>query len=293
MKPLDVLEVVNAGATVFRRNLVPLLTLALLAYLPNIPIQMIVAKQTQDAQARGDPFGSFAGFMLSTAIAWLIQLTWSSVLLIAVYRAVADYLDGRPTDLAASISFAFTRLVPVVFTKILIGFLLFAVLAAGLVVIGIFFVIWFLIGWALVNPVMASENLFYFSALRRSWKLMFGYRPEPGGTPTYLRYIFLYLIYFLISVVLGMVAMAPQYIFMMRTMFQRDLSQMMNPPMALTLTSAVLQTAIFSLVTGFFACAVYIFYTDLKVRFEPSVPAEPVTPESPSPTTGPVPPPSF
>jgi hypothetical protein len=287
MKPLDVLEIVNAGATVFRRNLVALLTIALLAYLPNVPLTVIATHLSQQAQSEGNPFSVFTKSMLSAGIMWVIQLTWSSVLLVAMFRYVSDYLNGKSPDIMGAIGSSFERFFPVVFTKVLIGLIAGAVLVAGLFVIGIFFVLWFLIGWALVNPVMAAEGCYYLSALRRSWKLMFGYPTEPGGTPTYLRYISLYLTFVLISFVLGLVAGLPQLVFTLRSTFQKDISQMMNPPLAITLTGAILQTVVEAAVTGFFACAIFIFYTDLKVRFESPPAVEPTPAEPPEPTITP------
>ncbi|MHA2620858.1 MAG: hypothetical protein V2G42_05335 [bacterium JZ-2024 1] len=280
LQPMDVLEIVNAGTTIFRRNFVPLFGLSLLAFLPNIPLQVASAHLANQAQASNDLFAGFGHFLLTGVVGFIIGLTWSSLLLIAVYRVIADYLTGKPVDLAEAIAHAFGNFFPILLTKILIGVLLVVFFVGGLFVIGIFLVLWGLIGWALVNPVIAAEGIYYFHAMRRSWKLMFGYRSPPGSAPTYLRYLFLYILYVLIGAVLGFLAYLPQILFTMKGLFQGNSAGVAEVPFGLMLTTAVLQNLVSSVLLGFMACAVFVFYTDLRTRFE--APPEPAPQEVPA-----------
>lgn len=273
---MEISWVIQAGTACFRRNWIPILTLTLLAHLPFIPLRIITSQGLETGNATGISFTEIGHYFLISAVGFLISLAWTSVLLVAVYRLVSHDLGGRPPDMTEALSYAFGRFFPIVITKIIMGVLLGTALIAGLFFFGVFLMMWLLMGWALVNPIMAHEETYYFAAMRRSWKLMFGSPTPSGAAPAYRRYIFLYILYILIAFLLGIVSSLPRSVSAFGAIFAEPGLEELSPSRISIVISVLLWFGAKSVLMGLLVCVIFVFYSHLKARFEPP----PVTPET-------------
>ncbi|MEP6757581.1 MAG: hypothetical protein ABJB55_00130 [Actinomycetota bacterium] len=112
---------------------------------------------------------SFANSILLLLLTYLLSYVIQYLLTGALTRGAAGSLLGRPVDVKASYSYAFSRLVPLIGLAILVGL----VVAGGLILLiipGIIFAVFL----SMAVPAFIVERLGVTASMSRSWNLVKG-----------------------------------------------------------------------------------------------------------------------
>jgi hypothetical protein len=200
LRPLSVGEVLDASFKIVRQSFGTLAGCVLVVALPLNIINTLITSSTSDDAFNLDDTGSttgsnistgteLAGFLLTTTLA-LVLTTLAAA---ACFRAVSGvYLGERPT-VGGSLSFAASRVLPLIVLSFLYFFGLIpaylALLAPG---------VWLTVAWSVSFPALLSEGIGPIAALGRSFRLVKG-----RWWPTFGALLVMYLLVIVISGILG------------------------------------------------------------------------------------------
>jgi len=249
LRPLGVGEVLDASFKIVRQSFGTLAACVLVVALPLNILNTLIAASTRDDAFDIDNESTstvstgteLAGSLLTTTLG-LVLTTLAAA---ACFRAVSGvYLGERPT-VGASLSFAASRLLPV----IALSFLYFLGLVPAFIAL-IIPGVWLSVAWSLSFPALLSEGIGPIKALGRSFRLVKG-----RWWPTFGALLVMYLIVVVISGILGALFGA--------TLFAAT----DNEPVAAVLYTIV--NTLSSLITlPLFAAVLTVLYFDLRVRKE-------------------------
>ena len=250
LRPLSVGEVLDASFKVVRQGFGTLALCVVVVALPlNIVNTLIQASTSDNAFNLDDPTvtgdvstgTALAGGLLTT----VLSIVLNTIATAACFRAVSGFYLGEKPTVGESLSFAATRVGPLIWLSILYGF--------GLIIPFLLLIIpgiWLAVAWALSFPALLSEDARGSKALGRSFGLVKG-----RWWPTFGAILVMYLIVLVISAIVGALFGA---------LFVASLDS--------EATAAVLTTIIntlSSLITlPLFAAVLTILYYDLRVRKE-------------------------
>ena len=248
LRPLSVGEVLDASFKVVRQSFGTLVLCVLVVALPlNILTTLIQASTSDNAfnldTAPNDvSTGTAAAGSLLVA---LLSLVLTTIAAAACFRAVsATYLGEKPT-VGESLSFAASRLVPLIVLSILY--------VLGLIVPFLLLVIpgiWLSVAWSVSYPALMAEGLGPVAALGRSFRLVRG-----RWWPTFGALVVMYLIVLVISGILGVLLGAA------------FVASVDSEAVAAVLTTII--NTVSSLITlPLFSAVLTIIYYDLRVRKE-------------------------
>jgi uncharacterized membrane protein YeaQ/YmgE (transglycosylase-associated protein family) len=173
LRPLSVGEVLDASFKIVRQSFGVLAGCVLVVALPLNILDTLITASTVDHAFNVD---STAGSNLDTGTVWAgvivrfaLSVVLSALAAAACFRAVSGlYLGERPT-IGESLSFAASRLMPV----IALAFLYFLGLIPAFLLL-IIPGIWLSIAWTVSFPALLSEGLSPTAALGRSFQLVRG-----------------------------------------------------------------------------------------------------------------------
>jgi hypothetical protein len=256
MRPLNLGETLDASIKIVRSRWRTLATVMVVIALPIQVANIIIIKLTTDVYQIGTSFSSTADTATTYSdegayVAGQTAMIALSILgyllgIVACYRAVADTYLGRETSARASLRYAGNRLGATLWLTIVLvlgllaGFL--ALFLPG---------IWLYIAWAVVYPVMLVEGTGGVGALKRSFTLV-----QTRWWATAGRMVVTFILVGVVTVVAGVVFLAPTELFIDDTSFG-----------ALILEHTA--NLVVSLVTTPFVAAVTtLVYFDLRVRKE-------------------------
>ena len=248
LRPLSVGEVLDAAFKVVRQSFGTLALCVLVVALPLNILDTLIRASTSDNAFNLDvatndvSTGTAAAGQLLVA---LLSLVLTTIAAAACFRAVSStYLGEKPT-VGESLSFAASRVVPLIVLSILY--------VVGLIIPFILLIlpgIWLSVAWSVSYPALMAEGLGPVAALGRSFKLVRG-----RWWPTFGALLVMYLIVLVISGILGVLLGAA---------FVASLD---NEFAAAVLTTII--NTLSSLITlPLFAAVLTIIYYDLRVRNE-------------------------
>jgi hypothetical protein len=198
LRPLSVGEVLDASFKIVRQSFGTLAGCVLVVALPLNIINTLIAASTRDNAFNLDTTPTSSNVSTGTEIAGglltaTLALVLTTLAAAACFRAVSGvYLGERPT-VGESLSFAATRVVPVVLLSLLYFFALIPAFIA-LIIPGA----WLSVAWCLSFPALLSEGLGPVAALGRSYRLVKG-----RWWPTFGALLVMYLLVLVISGILG------------------------------------------------------------------------------------------
>ena len=249
LRPLSVGEVLDASFKVVRQSFGVLALCVLVVAVPLEIISTLVAASTSDnafnldsAPANDISTGTAAAGQLLIGILGLVLTTLATA---ACFRAVSStYLGEKPT-VGESLSFAASRLLPLIWLSILYSF--------GLIIPFLLLLlpgIWLAVAWSLSYPALLAEDVRGFKALGRSFRLVSG-----RWWATFGALVVMFLIVVVISAIVGVL-----------------LGAILVASLDNEFVAGVLTTLInigSSLITvPLFAAVLTIIYYDLRVRKE-------------------------
>jgi hypothetical protein len=248
LRPLSVGEVLDAAFKVVRQSFGTLALCVLVVALPLNILDTLIRASTSDNAFNLDvatndvSTGTAAAGQLLVA---LLSLVLTTIAAAACFRAVsATYLGEKPT-VGESLSFAASRVGPLIVLSILY--------VLGLIIPFILLIIpgiWLSVAWSVSYPALMAEGVGPVAALGRSFKLVRG-----RWWPTFGAVLVMYLIVLVISGILGVLLGAA---------FVASLD---NEAAAAVLTTII--NTLSSLITlPLFAAVLTIIYYDLRVRKE-------------------------
>jgi hypothetical protein len=197
LRPLSVGEVLDASFKIVRQSFGTLAGCVLVVALPLNIVNTLIAASTRDNAFKIDTTTSsdigtgteLAGLLLTTTLA-LVLTTLAAA---ACFRAVSGvYLGERPT-VAGSLSFAASRVLPVILLSLLYFIALIPAFIA-LIIPGI----WLSVAWSVSFPALLSEGLGPVAALGRSYRLV-----KDRWWPTFGALLVMYLLVLVISGIVG------------------------------------------------------------------------------------------
>ncbi len=224
LRPRSATELVDASVQMVRQNFVPLMTISVVMLSPALIVLLFLS-------------GSVAGVLLAGFVRIILSYLAQAALILAVSEA---YL-GRPIDVADTLRRALPRLGAVFLVTLLAGFitafafLLFIV--PGIIAIARLFA---------AQPIVVIERRGATEALSRSNDLVKGSTGRILGA--------LFLVYFILSIVVGVVAIGGQMVLLT-----------LHAPFALVQVISTLAYAIFY---PLIAAATTLIYYDLRIRKE-------------------------
>ena len=248
LRPLSVGEVLDASFKVVRQSFGTLALCVLVVALPLNIINTLIAASTSnnafdlDTTTNDVSTGTqLAGSLLTT----ILTIVLTTLAAAACFRAVtATYLGEKPT-VGESLSFAASRLLPLVWLSILYG--------VGLIIPFLFFFIpgvWLAVAWSTSYPALLFEDVRGAKALGRSFGLVRGRWWATLGA-----LVVMYLIVFVISAILG-------------ALFGAALISSLDSEALAAVIYTIINT-LSSLVTlPLIAAVLTIVYFDLRVRKE-------------------------
>jgi hypothetical protein len=208
-------------------------------------------------------FGWMAAIYGIAGIAWLVKVAVTLV----VYKSVQLLLDGERLDAGRLLGFA---LHPKVFLTVLLKWL---PITIGMCLCGVPGAIMAVL-LALVQPVMAHEELHFGVALRRSWDMALH---NPSGNiaePAWVRALLIGVIFWLMSMGLSWLAMLPSSASQFLNMFRAGASGVAPDPtnampaLWASLLSMALLVGTNSLVKLYLCGALTVLYRDTHARME-------------------------
>jgi len=197
LRPLSVGEVLDASFKIVRQSFGTLAMCVLVVALPlNIITTLITASTSENAFNLDDVSGDdvstgtqIAGSLVTSALGIVLTALAAA----ACYRAVSSVYLGEHPTVGESLSFAASRLGPVIGLSI-IYFLALIPAFIALIIPGI----WLAVAWSLSFPALLAERLGPVAALGRSYRLVKG-----RWWPTFGALLVMYLIVAVISGILG------------------------------------------------------------------------------------------
>jgi len=248
LRPLSVGEILDASFKVVRQSFGTLAVCVLVVALPLNILSTLVRASTSDNAFNLDTAtnnvstGTAAAGQLIVGILSLVLTTLAAG---ACFRAVSSTYLGEKATVGESLSFAATKILPLIWISILFSL--------GLIpaFIALFFPgVWLFVAWSVSFPALLSEDVRGSKALGRSFRLVRG-----RWWPTFGALVVMYLIVFVISAILGVLLGAA---------FVASLD---NEAVAAVLTTII--NTLSSLITlPLFAAVLTIIYYDLRVRKE-------------------------
>lgn len=250
LRPLSVGEVLDASFKIVRGSFGTLAGCVLVVALPLNILNTLITASTSDNAFDLDSVSGQDDVGTGTELAGSVVTSTLSVLLTALaaaacYRAVSSVYLGEHPTVGGSLSFAASRLLPVIALSI-IYFLALIPAFLALIVPGI----WLAVAWSLSFPALLSERIGPFAALKRSFRLVKG-----RWWPTFGALLVMYLIIIVISGILGAIFGATL------------IGSSGNEALAATLYTLV--NTLSSLITlPLIAAVVTVIYYDMRVRKE-------------------------
>src|SRR5918997_2774369 len=249
LRPLSVGEVLDASFKIVRQSFGTLAACVLVVALPlNIISTLVTVSTSENAfdldtptTSQVDTGTALAGTLVTTTL----TLVLTTLAAAACFRAVSDVYLGERPSVGGSLSFAATRLLPLIVLSLLYFLGLIPAFIA-LIIPGI----WLAVAWSLGFPALLSERLGPAAALGRSFRLVKG-----RWWPTFGALLVMYLIVIVISGILGAVLGA--------SLFAATDSE------ALAAVFSTIVNTISSLITlPLFAAVLTVIYFDLRVPKE-------------------------
>jgi len=248
LRPLSVGEVLDASFKVVRQSFSTLVLCVLVVALPLNIVNTLILASTRDNAFNLDvatnevSTGTAVAGQLATGLLSLVLTTLAAA---ACFRAVSGAYLGEKLTVGESLSFAASRVLPLIWLSILY--------VIGLIIPFLFFLIpgiWLSVAWSVSYPALLSEDVRGTKALGRSFKLTRG-----RWWPTFGALVVMYLIVLVISGILGVLLGA--------TLVASTDSE----AVAAVLTTII--NTVSSLITlPLFAAVLTIIYYDLRVRKE-------------------------
>jgi hypothetical protein len=198
LRPLSVGEVLDASFKIVRQSFGTLAGCVLVVALPlNVVNTLITASTSEnafnlDSNTGGSEISTgteLAGFLLTTTLS-VVLMTLATA---ACFRAVSGVYLGEQPTVAGSLSFAASRVLPLIGLSILY----FLGLIPAFVALVIPF-IWLSVAWSVSFPALLSEGIGPVAALGRSFRLVKG-----RWWPTFGALLVMYLLVAVISGILG------------------------------------------------------------------------------------------
>jgi hypothetical protein len=164
-------EILDTGFRLLRNHVVPLVGIAAIVNVPLAVAQAFMAEET-----RVSPESMNFGHLAILAVALLSMAVLSPIVQTAITVLLGDaYLD-RATSIGSAFRRALSILVPLIGTSLLAGLIAIPAFLA-LLIPGI----WFVLGLAVLSPVMILERRFGMSGIRRCLELMKNNRSRAAG----------------------------------------------------------------------------------------------------------------
>ena len=202
LRPLSVGEVLDASFKIVRQSFSTLAACVLVVALPLNIVNTLITASTSDnafnldskpSTGASSDFSSgtteFAGFLLTATLS-IVLMTIATA---ACFRAVSGVYLGEAPTVGGSLSFAATRLLPVIGLSLLY----FLGLIPAFIALVIPF-IWLSVAWSVSFPALLSEGIGPVAALGRSFRLVKGH-----WWPTFGALLVMYLLVAVISGILG------------------------------------------------------------------------------------------
>ncbi|MEA2319892.1 MAG: hypothetical protein QOD44_4081 [Solirubrobacteraceae bacterium] len=177
LRPLSVGEVLDASFKIVRQSFGTLAGCVLVVALPLNVVNTLITASTSDnafnldtstgtgADSNISTGTELAGFLLTTTLS-VVLMTLATA---ACFRAVSGVYLGEQPTVSSSLSFAATRLLPVIGLSILY----FLGLIPAFIALVIPF-IWLAVAWSVSFPALLSEGIGPVAALGRSFRLVKG-----------------------------------------------------------------------------------------------------------------------
>ncbi len=250
LRPLSVGEILDASFKVVRSSFGTLAGCVLVVALPlNIVNTLITASTSENAfnldsaTTTGDVSTgtALAGSLLTT----VLSLVLTTLAAAACFRAVSSVYLGEQPTVGESLSFAASKLVPLILLSILF--------TIGLIPAFILLIlpgIWLAVAWSVGFPAMLSEGLGPVAALGRSFQLVKG-----RWWPTFGAVLVMYLIVIVISGILGV-------------LFGATLIASLDSEAVAAVIYTIVNTLSSLITLPLFAAVLTIIYFDLRVRKE-------------------------
>jgi hypothetical protein len=198
LRPLSVGEVLDASFKIVRQSFGTLATCVLVVALPLNIVNTLITASTSDNAFNLDTASTdtdigtgteLAGFLLTNTL----TLVLTTLAAAACFRAVSGVYLGEQPTVGSSLSFAASRVLPLIVLSLLYFFgVIFALL--GLLVASL----WLAVAWSLSFPALLSEGIGPAAALGRSFRLVRG-----RWWPTFGALAVMYLLVAVISGILG------------------------------------------------------------------------------------------
>jgi hypothetical protein len=249
LRPLSVGEVLDASFKVVRSSFGTLAACVLVVALPlNIVNTLITASTSDNAfNLDSNPSGdvstgtALAGSLLTT----VLSLVLTTLAAAACFRAVSSVYLGEQPTVGESLSFAASKLLPLIVLSILF--------TIGLIPAFLLLIlpgIWLAVAWSVGFPAMLSEGLGPAQALGRSFRLVKG-----RWWPTFGAVLVMYLIVIVISGILGV-------------LFGATLIASLDSEAVAAVIYTIVNTLSSLITLPLFAAVLTIIYFDLRVRKE-------------------------
>ena len=250
LRPLSVGEVLDASFKVVRQSFGTLAMCVLVVALPLNIINTLITASTSDNAFNLDSATTTGDVSTGTALAGSLLTTVLSLVLTtlaaaACFRAVSSVYLGEQPTVGGSISFAASKLGPLIVLSILF--------TIGLIPAFILLIlpgIWLAVAWSVGFPAMLSEGLGPAAALGRSFRLVKG-----RWWPTFGAVLVMYLIVIVISGILGV-------------LFGATLVASTDNELLAAVLFTIVNTLSSLITLPLFAAVLTIIYFDLRVRKE-------------------------
>jgi hypothetical protein len=198
LRPLSVGEVLDASFKIVRQSFGTLAGCVVVVALPLNIVNTLITTSTSDNAFNLDSTSSNASVSTGTELAGVLLTTTLSLVLTtlaaaACFRAVSGVYLGEQPTVGGSLSFAATRVLPVIVLSFLYFFGLIPAYIA-LIIPGV----WLTVAWSVSFPALLSEGLGPVGALGRSFRLVKG-----RWWPTFGALLVMYLLVIVISGILG------------------------------------------------------------------------------------------
>ena len=250
LRPLSVGEILDASFKVVRQSFGTLAGCVLVVALPLNIINTLITASTSENAFNLDSATTTGDVSTGTALAGSLLTTVLSLVLTtlaaaACFRAVSSVYLGEQPTVGESLSFAASKLVPLILLSILF--------TIGLIPAFILLIlpgIWLAVAWSVGFPAMLSEGLGPVAALGRSFQLVKG-----RWWPTFGAVLVMYLIVIVISGILGV-------------LFGATLIASLDSEAVAAVIYTIVNTLSSLITLPLFAAVLTIIYFDLRVRKE-------------------------
>jgi hypothetical protein len=248
LRPLSVGEQLDASFKVVRQSFGTLAICVLVVALPLNIINTLIEASTRENAFNLDSTTNTVSTGTETAgvlLTIVLGMVLNTIATAACFRAVTGtYLGEQPT-VGDSLSFAASRVVPLIWLSILYGL--------GLIIPFLLLIlpgIWLAVAWALSYPALLSEDVRGVKALGRSFQLVRG-----RWWPTFGALLVMYLIVIVISGILGV-------------LFGATLIASLDSEVVAAIIYTIVNTLSSLITLPLIAAVLTIIYFDLRVRKE-------------------------